>query len=79
MKVIQGDANSYLNANGIITAIRLPEWKAWGNNTAMYPASKDPTKRWSKCVMMLNYLQNRFKTEYFQRSEEMLKLSLSRE
>lgn len=64
VKVIQGDANSYLNANGIITAIRLPEWKAWGNNTAMYPASKDPTKRWSKCVMMLNYLQNRFKTEY---------------
>ena len=26
--------------------------------------AKDPTKRWSKCVMMLNYLQNRFKTEY---------------
>lgn len=64
VKVTQGDANSYLNANGIITAIRLPEWKAWGNNTAMYPASKDPTKRWSKCVMMLNYLQNRFKTDY---------------
>lgn len=64
VKVTQGDANSYLNANGIITSIRLPEWKAWGNNTAMYPASKDPTKRWSKCVMMLNYLQNRFKTDY---------------
>lgn len=64
VKVTQGDANSYLNANGVITAIRLPEWKAWGNNTAMYPASKDPTKRWSKCVMMLNYLQNRFKTNY---------------
>ena len=64
VKVTQGDANSYLNANGVITAIRLPEWKAWGNNTAMYPASKDPTKRWSKCVMMLNYLQNRFKTDY---------------
>ena len=64
VKVTQGDANSYLNANGIITSIRLPEWKAWGNNTAMYPDSKDPTKRWSKCVMMLNYLQNRFKTDY---------------
>lgn len=64
VKVTQGDANFYLNANGVITAIRLPEWKAWGNNTAMYPASKDPTKRWSKCVMMLNYLQNRFKTDY---------------
>lgn len=64
IKVTQGDANSYLNASGVITAIRLPEWKAWGNNTAMYPASKDPTKRWSKCVMMLNYLQNRFKTDY---------------
>lgn len=64
IKVTQGDANSYLNANGIITSIRLPEWKAWGNNTAMYPDSKDPAKRWSKCVMMLNYLQNRFKTDY---------------
>lgn len=64
VKVTQGDANSYLNANGVITAIRLPEWKAWGNNTAMYPASEDPTKRWSKCVMVLNYLQNRFKTDY---------------
>lgn len=60
----QDDVNDYLNANGVIGALKIPEWKAWGNNTAAYPDSKDPIDRWVKGVTMLNYLENKFKSDY---------------
>lgn len=60
----QDDVNDYLNANGIIGALKIPTWKAWGNNTAAYPNSKDPIDRWVKGVTMLNYLENKFKSDY---------------
>lgn len=63
----QDDVNDYLNAYGIVGAVKLPEWKAWGNNTAAYPASEDPIDRWIKSVAMLNYLENKFKSDYLPR------------
>lgn len=60
----QDDVNDYLNANGIVGALKLPTWKAWGNNTAAYPGSQDPIDRWMKGVTMLNYLENKFKKDY---------------
>ncbi|MFG6330035.1 MAG: hypothetical protein K1W06_11315 [Lachnospiraceae bacterium] len=65
VRLTQDDANDYLNATGLYTAIRLPSWKAWGNNSTAYPKSEDPIERWSNSVAMLNYLENRFKTECF--------------
>ena len=60
----QDTVNNYINAYGVASAIKLPDWKFWGNNTAAYPVSEDPAERWIKCVMMLNYIENRFKLEY---------------
>lgn len=60
----QDDVNDFLNRNGVVGALRLPTWKAWGNNTAAYPESEDPIDRWLKGVTMLNYLENKFKSEY---------------
>ncbi len=60
----QEDVNDYLNKNGVAGALKLPTWKFWGNNTAAYPASTDPIERWIKCVTMLNFMENKFKTEY---------------
>ena len=65
VRLTQDDANDYLNAIGLYTAIRMPGWKAWGNNSTAYPKSKDPVERWSNSVAMFNYLENRFKTECF--------------
>ena len=60
----QANVNDYINAYGVASAIKLPTWRFWGGNTAAYPASNDPINRWIKCVLMLNYLENKFKTEY---------------
>lgn len=60
----QDEVNDYLNRCGIVGAIKLPAWNAWGNNTAAYPKSEDPIDRWIKSVTMLNYLENRFKNDY---------------
>nr|WP_300838894.1 hypothetical protein [uncultured Acetatifactor sp.] len=56
--------NNYLNAHGVLSFAYLGGWKCWGNNTAAYPDRKEPNERFIKCVMVGNYLENRFKTEY---------------
>lgn len=56
--------NDYLNAEGVIGFAYMDGWKCWGNNTAAFPDNTDPNNRFIKCVMMSNYLENRFKTEY---------------
>jgi hypothetical protein len=56
--------NNYLNAYGVVSFAYLGGWKCWGNNTTAYPDNTDPNNRFIKCVMVCNYLENRFKTEY---------------
>lgn len=70
MHMTKDDVNDYLNAIGIISAVRMPEWKAWGNNTTAFPKSKDPIDRWSNVVTMLNYLENKFKSDYLPRIDK---------
>lgn len=60
----QRQVNEYLNANGILSFVYMGGWKCWGNNTAAFPDDTDPNNRFIKNVMMSNYLENRFKTEY---------------
>ena len=60
----QDDVNDYLNRYGVVGALKLPGWKIWGNNTAAYPVSNDPIDRWINNVVMLNFIENKFKTEY---------------
>jgi hypothetical protein len=64
LHLTQKQVNNYLNAYGVLSFAYLGGWKCWGNNTAAYPDNTDPNNRFIKCVMMCNYLENRFKTEY---------------
>lgn len=64
VNMTQDEVNDYLNAYGVVGALKLPEWKAWGNNTSAYPDSEDPIDRWIKCLTMLDYLENKFKSDY---------------
>lgn len=64
MHLTKKQINNYLNAYGILSFAYLGGWKCWGNNTAAYPDKEDPNDRFIKCVMVGNYLENRFKTEY---------------
>lgn len=60
----QDDVNDYINAYGVCSALKLPSWKFWGNNTAAYPVSNAPMNRWIKSVLMLNWMENTFKLNY---------------
>lgn len=64
MHLTKKQINNYLNAYGILSFAYLGGWKCWGNNTAAYPDKTEPNERFIKCVMVGNYLENRFKTEY---------------
>ena len=53
-----------LNAQGIVTAINDSGWKAWGNNTACYPAITDPKDRWICCRRFFSWWGNSFILTY---------------
>jgi phage tail sheath protein FI len=53
-----------LNAVGIVTLVNERGWRAWGNNTSIYPASKDTKDRWIACRRMFTWMVNRLITVY---------------
>ena len=59
------EANDYINANGVITAVNIEGFLAWGNNTSVYPQSTDVVDRWVTSVMMFDYIENNFKRSFF--------------
>ena len=59
------EANDYINANGVITAVNIEGFLAWGNNTSVYPQSTDAVDRWVTSVMMFDYIENNFKRSFF--------------
>ena len=59
------EANDYCNANGVITAVNIDGFLAWGNNTSIYPQSTDVVDRWITTVMMFDYIENNFKRSFF--------------
>lgn len=59
------EANDYCNANGVITAVNVDGFLAWGNNTSVYPQSTDVIDRWVTFVMMFDYIENNFKKNFF--------------
>lgn len=56
-----------LNAIGVVTAVNIGVYKAWGNNTAAYPAEKDPKDRWICCRRFFSWWGNSFITNYLDR------------
>lgn len=60
-----GEANDYLNANGVITAVNIDGFRTWGSNTSVYPQSTELADRWVTSVMMFDYIENNFKRKFF--------------
>lgn len=56
-----------LNGAGIVTALNMNGFKAWGNNTAAYPDTKDPKDRWISCRRFFSWWGNSFITTYMER------------
>lgn len=60
----QEDGNE-LNAEGIVTVIARNGWYTWGNNTAAYPDTVDPVKRWIMTRLSFHWIENDFINSYF--------------
>jgi phage tail sheath protein FI len=62
----QDQANT-VNSYGVVTALNMNGFKAWGNNTAAYPGSTDPKDRWIPCRRMFTWWGNTLIQTYFQK------------
>lgn len=56
-----------LNGAGVVTALNMNGFKAWGNNTAAYPDTKDPKDRWIACRRFFSWWGNSFITTYMEK------------
>jgi len=65
----QQQANS-LNGQGIVTALNMNGWKAWGNNTACYPSNTDPKDRWISCRRFFSWWGNSFILTYMSKVDD---------
>lgn len=48
-----------LNAVGVVTLVSEGDWRAWGNNTSIYPGTADAKDRWIACRRMFTWMSNR--------------------
>lgn len=62
----QMQANT-VNSYGVVTALNMNGFKAWGNNTAAYPSSTDPKDRWIACRRMFTWWGNTLIQTYAQK------------
>ena len=56
-----------LNAEGIVTALNMGTFKAWGNNTAAYPNVTDTKDRWICCRRFFSWWGNSFIMNYLEK------------
>lgn len=47
-----------LNGAGIVTLVNEGGWRAWGNNTSVYPDVTDTKDRWIACRRMFTWMGN---------------------
>lgn len=59
-----------LNGQGIVTALNVNGYKAWGNNTCAYPGNTDPKDRWISVRRFFSWQANNFILTYFQKVDE---------
>lgn len=59
-----------LNAAGVVTAVNMNGFKAWGNNTAAYPSITDPKDRWISCRRFFSWWGNNFITTYLEKVDD---------
>ena len=62
--ILDNSQAALVNSYGIVTAINDQGWKAWGNNTSIYPTSSDPKDRWIACRRMMSWYRNHFILTY---------------
>lgn len=60
-----------LNGIGVVAALNMNGFKAWGNNTAAYPDTRDPKDRWIACRRFFTWWGNSFITTYMEKVDNL--------
>lgn len=68
--MLDKDQANELNAVGVVAALNMNGFRAWGNNTAAYPDTKDPKDRWIACRRFFSWWGNSFITTYMERVDD---------
>ena len=59
-----------LNGAGIVTLVSERGWRAWGNNTSVYPEVTDTKDRWIACRRMFTWMSNSLIIIYHDRVDD---------
>ena len=59
-----------LNGSGIVTAINMAGWRAWGNNTGAYPDNTDLKDRFISIRRLFDWWGNQFIVEFFDKVDD---------
>jgi phage tail sheath protein FI len=65
-----------LNGQGVVTALNLDGWRAWGNRTGAYPGQSDPKDTWIPVRRMFDWWGNSFILTYFQKVDNPMNIRL---
>ena len=65
-----------LNGIGVVTAINRRGYYSWGNNTAAYPGTTDPVKRWINIRRFFTWWSNNFVNSFLDRVDDLANMRL---
>lgn len=65
-----------LNAIGIMTAVNRRGYYSWGNNTAAYPQTEDPVKRWINIRRFFTWWSNEFINSFLDKVDDLANMRL---
>lgn len=65
-----------LNGIGVVTAINRRGYYSWGNNTAAYPGTTDPVKRWINIRRFFTWWSNNFVNSFLDRVDDIANIRL---
>lgn len=65
-----------LNAIGVMTAVNRRGYYSWGNNTAAYPQTVDPVKRWINIRRFFTWWSNGFINSFLDKVDDLANMRL---
>jgi len=61
-----------VNADGVVTALKMSTWRSWGNYTGGFPEITDPKDMFIATRRMMDYIANTFIQIYFDKVDDPL-------
>lgn len=68
--ILDQDQGNAVNSYGVLTAININGWRAWGNYTGLYPAGNDAKDIWIAVRRMFSWHGNAFIQTYYSKVDD---------